>query len=239
MVTRRFLTKWLDNQPFSNFSFDKKICVILKSSKPSLVALSRYQYHHTSIGCGWKVCDFGSPSHTNTSHSIFKYIIHSIKSIMISQLLTLTLFPLISATIPSSFLHDVVQDHVCPGGTFSCAGDQPCCAFAPKEEGCCSGGSIESCCADDTGGVCCLSQPTLCIPKNINLPYPARCCPRETVGCSAGTVGCCNPARAWQRGPPINPPSFIHQVHVLVTKAQTVSFGFLPKHAGDSNHKWN
>ena len=124
---------------------------------------------------------------------------------MISILL-FNLLPSISATFDS----DIVKatQHTCPGGQFNCENDQPCCAFDPKEYGCCSGGATESCCSDSLGGVCCVNQPTVCIPKLSDASsYPARCCPRETVGCSAGVVGCCNPARAWQRGPPLNPPS--------------------------------
>ena len=29
--------------------------------------------------------------------------------------------------------------------------------------------------------------------------FPARCCPQWTVACEAGSVGCCDPARPWQR----------------------------------------
>ncbi len=98
--------------------------------------------------------------------------------------------------------------HTGPDGQQTCLDGQPCCAFDPTEYGCCDGGGTEACCADDQGGVCCVSQPTVCVPKGADGGgYPARCCPRETVGCGAGTVGCCNPARAWQRGPPLNPPS--------------------------------
>ena len=98
-------------------------------------------------------------------------------------------------------------DHICPDKQQHCADGMPCCAFSGTDGGygCCSGGNTEACCSDDTGGVCCLSQPTSCIAKTAASPYPARCCGRETVGCGVGSVGCCNPARAWQRGAPLNP----------------------------------
>ena len=120
----------------------------------------------------------------------------------------LSLLVLVSAPLASaSFLSAVVGDHTCPGGQQTCTDSEPCCAFDPNSYGCCGGGGTESCCSDDTGGVCCVLEPTSCVSKNAQYPYPARCCPRETIGCGAGTVGCCNPARAWQRGPPLNPPS--------------------------------
>ena len=124
-----------------------------------------------------------------------------------------------AASAASTFAEDVVigSTHTCPGGNFNCEGasdksGEPCCAFSPGSYGCCSGGAIEQCCSDDTGGVCCLSQPTVCVAKSTTMPYPSRCCPRQTVGCSSGTVGCCDPARAWNRGPPINPPTPAHAV---------------------------
>ena len=74
---------------------------------------------------------------------------------------------------------------VSAGGT-CCGGD------------CCSDG--ESCCSDDTGSTCCVVQNTYCVTKDAAAPsYPSRCCPRWTVGCTAGSVGCCDPAQPWQR----------------------------------------
>ena len=91
-----------------------------------------------------------------------------------------------------SFLR-TIKDKLCPDGKQRCLNDEPCCAFTPGSDGCCS--SDESCCADDQGASCCIIQPTYCVPKNANLnPYPARCCPRYTVGCNVGEVGCCDPA---------------------------------------------
>ena len=43
-------------------------------------------------------------------------------------------------------------------------------------------------------------QNTYCVAKDAAAPsYPSRCCPRWTVGCTAGSVGCCDPAQPWQR----------------------------------------
>eukprot|EP01060_Flectonema_neradi_P035135 TRINITY_DN6374_c0_g1_i1.p1 TRINITY_DN6374_c0_g1~~TRINITY_DN6374_c0_g1_i1.p1 ORF type:complete len:447 (+),score=95.18 TRINITY_DN6374_c0_g1_i1:70-1341(+) len=58
--------------------------------------------------------------------------------------------------------------------------------------------SDETCCKDDRGSVCCLNDETVCVPQTEG-KYPARCCPKWTVGCSVGSVGCCDPARPWQR----------------------------------------
>ena len=104
----------------------------------------------------------------------------------------------VSTTLP------FLKDKTCPGGQQHCEDDEPCCAFSPGSYGCCS--AVEECCADDQAGVCCLAQPTYCVAKNTSLSgYPARCCPRFTVGCVAGTVGCCDPAIPWQRGKPLSP----------------------------------
>ena len=59
--------------------------------------------------------------------------------------------------------------------------------------------SDESCCQDSGGYACCILQSTYCVAKDPALSYPARCCPQWTVGCSVGSVGCCDPARPWQR----------------------------------------
>ena len=65
----------------------------------------------------------------------------------------------------------------------------PCCG-----DGCCT--EAETCCADDKGWVCCMQQNGACVPKVAG--FPARCCPRWTVGCTIGSVGCCDPAQPWQ-----------------------------------------
>ena len=95
---------------------------------------------------------------------------------------------------------------MCPDQKQSCADGQPCCAFDGNGGGygCCSGGDTEACCSDETGGVCCLAQPTSCIAKSTTTPYPARCCGRETVACNVELSGAAIP-RAWQRGAPLNP----------------------------------
>lgn len=45
---------------------------------------------------------------------------------------------------------------------------------------------------------CCMQQSTYCVSKTEGSEHPARCCPRWTIGCEAGTVGCCDPAQPWQ-----------------------------------------
>ena len=117
------------------------------------------------------------------------------------QFKSILLLALVAAAAASkddkSFLR-TIKDKLCPDGKQRCLNDEPCCAFTPGSDGCCS--SDESCCADDQGASCCIIQPTYCVPKNANLnPYPARCCPRYTVGCNVGEVGCCDPAIPWQR----------------------------------------
>ena len=60
--------------------------------------------------------------------------------------------------------------------------------------------SDETCCSDDAGYACCIDQTTYCVQKNPGQKnYPSRCCPQWTVACSVGSVGCCDPARPWQR----------------------------------------
>ena len=71
----------------------------------------------------------------------------------------------------------------------------------------------ESCCQDSKGYACCIDQTTYCVkPTDGSKAYPvlpatptpptprltapqARCCPQWTVGCSVGSVGCCDPVR--------------------------------------------
>ena len=61
--------------------------------------------------------------------------------------------------------------------------------------------SDESCCADTKGYSCCIDQTSFCVTSTGDpvYGYPARCCPQWTVGCSVGSVGCCDPAQPWQR----------------------------------------
>lgn len=103
-------------------------------------------------------------------------------------------------------------DHECPDKTQSCADDSTCCPFGSDGDygcckttnvpgnTCCGGGcctDFETCCADDQGYTCCSQQLSYCVPKK-DQTFPARCCPRWTVGCETGSVGCCDPAQPWQ-----------------------------------------
>lgn len=103
------------------------------------------------------------------------------------------------------------EDHQCPDHRQTCPDDSSCCPstggdFCCKNttvpsstccgEGCCS--DFEECCKDDQGEACCIQQTTFCVPKQSQEKYPARCCPRWTVGCGVGSVGCCDPAQPWQ-----------------------------------------
>ena len=62
--------------------------------------------------------------------------------------------------------------------------------------------STESCCQDSPGcsgacTECCVKQSTKCVAPRP--PFAtSTCCARWTVGCTAGSVGCCDPARPWQ-----------------------------------------
>ena len=65
----------------------------------------------------------------------------------------------------------------------------------------------ETCCKDSPGctGVCtecCLNQVSECVEPRQGFTT-STCCPKWTVGCSAGSVGCCDPARPWQMPPPV------------------------------------
>jgi len=60
----------------------------------------------------------------------------------------------------------------------------------------------ESCCADSPGcqddcWECCISQATFCVKPRGSF-HTSTCCPRWTVGCTVGSVGCCDPAGNWQ-----------------------------------------
>lgn len=105
-----------------------------------------------------------------------------------------------------------VGDHKCKDDSQTCADDATCCPFGDGYgccetttvssgpccgEGCCS--AFETCCADSEGEACCMQQSTYCVQKDPSFPtLPARCCPRWTVGCDTGSVGCCDPAQPWQ-----------------------------------------
>lgn len=61
--------------------------------------------------------------------------------------------------------------------------------------------SDETCCKDFPGAQeqteCCITMVTECVaPRG---PFTtSTCCPKWTVGCTLGSVGCCDPARPWQ-----------------------------------------
>ena len=57
------------------------------------------------------------------------------------------------------------------------------------------------------GYSCCTQQNTFCVHKAAGSSMPARCCPRWTVGCSSGSVGCCDPAQPWQWSISVSEPS--------------------------------
>eukprot|EP01064_Diplonema_japonicum_P029982 TRINITY_DN4972_c0_g5_i1.p1 TRINITY_DN4972_c0_g5~~TRINITY_DN4972_c0_g5_i1.p1 ORF type:complete len:431 (+),score=87.33 TRINITY_DN4972_c0_g5_i1:42-1334(+) len=69
-------------------------------------------------------------------------------------------------------------------------------AAAQGNCGCTQG---ETCCEDSSGYACCIDAENFCVPDTPKSSFPARCCPKWTVGCSVGSVGCCDPARPWQR----------------------------------------
>eukprot|EP01064_Diplonema_japonicum_P018528 TRINITY_DN27228_c0_g1_i1.p1 TRINITY_DN27228_c0_g1~~TRINITY_DN27228_c0_g1_i1.p1 ORF type:complete len:433 (+),score=68.02 TRINITY_DN27228_c0_g1_i1:42-1301(+) len=73
-----------------------------------------------------------------------------------------------------------------------------CSVVVAAQQGPCGCSSDETCCKDDAGYSCCVDVETFCVQKT-SPQYPSRCCPNWTVGCQAGSVGCCDPARPWQR----------------------------------------
>ena len=149
-------------------------------------------------GSGWFL-----PSNTKAQETKPLVLTLSLLKLMKTTLLCLTCFFAVAAST-EKLLPFLKKDHVCPDGEQHCETGSPCCAFTPGAYGCCT--ADETCCADDKGGVCCEAQPTYCVPKNTSLSsFPARCCPRFTVGCVAGTVGCCDPSTPWQRGRPLSP----------------------------------
>jgi hypothetical protein len=80
-----------------------------------------------------------------------------------------------------------VADPACgrdPDAPF-CSADESCCQDSPT----CSGACTE----------CCVAQSTMCVLPRAGFTT-STCCPKWTVGCSIGSVGCCDPARPWQLG---------------------------------------
>eukprot|EP00451_Oxyrrhis_marina_P003287 CAMPEP_0204274372 /NCGR_PEP_ID=MMETSP0468-20130131/25140_1 /ASSEMBLY_ACC=CAM_ASM_000383 /TAXON_ID=2969 /ORGANISM="Oxyrrhis marina" /LENGTH=452 /DNA_ID=CAMNT_0051250571 /DNA_START=59 /DNA_END=1417 /DNA_ORIENTATION=+ len=59
----------------------------------------------------------------------------------------------------------------------------------------CSGD--ETCCEDPAGWECCVNQATYCVAPRGGFAT-STCCPHWTVGCTVGSVGCCDPATPWQ-----------------------------------------
>lgn len=82
----------------------------------------------------------------------------------------------------------------------SCAGQQ--CGAGQQAPVC---DATESCCMDYKGctgycSECCNAMVTKCVePRGTFIT--STCCPRWTVGCTHGSVGCCDPASPWQAKP--------------------------------------
>ena len=71
-----------------------------------------------------------------------------------------------------------------------CSSDETCCKDSPT----CTGACTE----------CCVDVSTFCVKPRPGF-ITSTCCSRWTVACSAGSVGCCDPARPWQElGVPAN-----------------------------------
>eukprot|EP00665_Eupelagonemidae_sp_cell47_P004144 gene4145-8110_t len=75
-------------------------------------------------------------------------------------------------------------------GNSLCGGGESCCEDAPGCQGDCS--------------ECCVVQATYCVAPRPSFAA-STCCPRWTVACSVGSVGCCDPARPWQELGPAPP----------------------------------
>ena len=74
-----------------------------------------------------------------------------------------------------------------------CSSDETCCKDSPTCTGACS--------------ECCVDVSTFCVKPRPGF-ITSTCCSRWTVACSAGSVGCCDPARPWQElGVPMNTTS--------------------------------
>ena len=91
------------------------------------------------------------------------------------------------AALLLTLTHTALNDDQCgadPGAPI-CQATDTCCMDSPGCTGYCS--------------ECCTGQSDFCV-----LPRPgfltSTCCPKWTVGCSVGSVGCCDPARPWQLG---------------------------------------
>eukprot|EP01063_Lacrimia_lanifica_P031063 TRINITY_DN504_c0_g1_i2.p2 TRINITY_DN504_c0_g1~~TRINITY_DN504_c0_g1_i2.p2 ORF type:complete len:468 (+),score=196.71 TRINITY_DN504_c0_g1_i2:60-1406(+) len=72
-------------------------------------------------------------------------------------------------------------------------------AASAAAQGPCACAAGSTCCRDspdpDATWECCMDQATSCVP--MDTMYTSRCCPKWTVGCQAGSVGCCDPARPY------------------------------------------
>ena len=80
---------------------------------------------------------------------------------------------------PAAFAQQCGSDPAAP----FCTSTEECCMDSPG----CSGACTE----------CCVKQSTKCVAPRP--PFQtSTCCARWTVGCTAGSVGCCDPARPWQ-----------------------------------------
>ena len=81
----------------------------------------------------------------------------------------------------------------------SASASEPACGKGSSAPVCTSD---ESCCMDSPGCTglcteCCNNQLTTCVLPRGSY-QTSTCCPKWTVPCTVGTVGCCDPARPWQ-----------------------------------------
>merc|ERR1711871_1784883 len=65
-----------------------------------------------------------------------------------------------------------------------CSADEDCCKDSPDCKGACT--------------ECCVRQSTFCVAPRQGFTT-STCCPRWTVSCTVGSVGCCDPATPWQK----------------------------------------
>jgi hypothetical protein len=129
---------------------------------------------------------------------------------MLSRVVKLSAAVLASAAVGSDEVPSWAVGTTCKDG-MTCPDADDCCPYSAggymcckktntvPASTCCGGGcceEFETCCSDDKGSSCCVQQTTKCAPKSNG--FPARCCPRWTVGCTSGSVGCCDPAQPWQ-----------------------------------------
>ena len=80
----------------------------------------------------------------------------------------------------------------------SCLAQSKECGSDPAAPFC---GDDETCCMDSPGctGVCsecCLNRVSQCVLPRAGFKT-STCCPKWSIGCSSGSVGCCDPARPW------------------------------------------